>query len=252
MATYSIVHRWSRTPLLLVEAGSPPRAIELAAARRVPLPYADLRGLVAPGAFLAALDLRGGDLSHAVLSGVDLSGADLRTARLSRTYLQEADLRGADLRQADLRQADLRATRLDGARLAGADLRGSLFYGAKLDGAMLDWRWGCIPRELIRQADWAAGRRGSPEADPAGDDERPFAWLKAILADREHADRAIAILGPFIRPGDNSPPILRALALVAGPATPPIAGECRASNAPMLWTSLSHPRGSMRRSARCP
>ncbi|QEH38633.1 Serine/threonine-protein kinase B [Aquisphaera giovannonii] len=236
-------------PLLLVEARSFPLALEAAAARRALLPYADLKSIVAPGAFLAALELRGADLGHALLSGADLTGADLRTARLVRTYLQDADLSGADLRHADLRGADLRGARLDGAHLVGADLRGALFYGASLDGTVLDWRWAGMPGELLRRADRAAGRPAGPEVDPVGDAERPVAWLKAILADRESTDRAIAALGPFIRAGDNSPAILRALALDVAPATSAPAPP-QAPTSPMLWTSRPRPRPGARRTAR--
>ena len=48
MALYPIFHRWSVTPIVLVEATSFTRALEQATERHVKLRYADLRGIVAP------------------------------------------------------------------------------------------------------------------------------------------------------------------------------------------------------------
>ena len=172
MPLYTILHRWSATPIALVEAADFPRALALAVERRVKLLYADLEGTAAPWAALGGADLRGADLSHAELACANLQGADLRTARGVGTYLRRALLGRADLRQADLRQADLRLAGLEEARLVGADLRGTLLYGARLGGAVLDWRWSVIPLELLRQ-DRGAGRQGSKlVADLAFEDER--------------------------------------------------------------------------------
>ena len=57
MALYPIFHRWSVTPIVLVEATSFTRALEQATERHVKLRYADLRGIVAPGAALEGADL---------------------------------------------------------------------------------------------------------------------------------------------------------------------------------------------------
>jgi Pentapeptide repeats (8 copies) len=212
MSYYPILHRWSATPLALVEAASFARALEQAVDRRVKLRYADLRGLVAPGVLLAGAELGGADLSNAILPGAKLQAAELRSARLAGTFLQEALLRLSDLRDADLRRADLRAANLEEARLVGADLRGALFYGSRLTGAILDWRWGSVPLELLRQ-----GRDGGDDPrhvainPEAAEDQRPFAWLKALLAQGSKADRALEILARHIRPGDNAPELLRRL-----------------------------------------
>ncbi len=247
MLLYPILHRWSTTPIVLVEAASFARALELAAARHLKLRYADLRGVVAPGALLEEADLGGADLSNAILPGARLRSAKLRSARIAGAFLQESVLCRADLREADLRRADLRVANLEEARLVGADLRGALFYGSKLGGAILDWRWSGIPLELLRQ-----GRDGSDDArgvviNPEGTDaERPFAWLKTLLAQGPKAERALQILAQYIRPEDNAPELLRRLTADASPGAggtdaignftdvEPFAQKPASS--PMLWT----------------
>jgi hypothetical protein len=251
MAHYPILHRWSSTPIVLVEAASFNRALEMAAQRQVMLRYANLQGVVAPGVVLEGADLRGADLSSAILPGARLQAADLRSAKLAGTFLQEALLRKADLREADLRRADLRAANLEGARLVGADFRGALFYGSRLNGAILDWRWSGIPLELLRQGRSAGEDERIVEINPlAADDPRPFAWLKAILAHGSKGDRALEVLSRHIRPGDNAPELLRILA--ADTLRSPVAGTGaqahgdfpelgpllqRSTASPMLWTS---------------
>ena len=195
MPLYTILHRWSATPIALVEAADFPRALALAVEQRVKLLYADLEGTVAPWTALAGADLRGADLSHAELACADLQGADLRTAVAVGTYFRRALLGRADLRQADLRRADLRLASLEEARLVGADLRGTLLLGARLRGAVLDWRYSTIALELLRQ-DRGASRHGSKLLAELAfeDDARPFAWLKTLVRHRAAADWSLSIL----------------------------------------------------------
>ena len=231
MPLYTVLHRWSATPIALVEAADFPRALALAVEQRVKLLYADLEGTVAPWAALEGADLRGADLSHAELPCANLQGADLRSVRGVGTYLRRALLGRADLRQADLRQADLRLASLEEARLVGADLRGALLFGARLAGATLDWRCSVIPLELLRQ-DRGASQQGSKMVAELAfeDDMQPFAWLKVLARHREAADWAFAVLSRHIRQGDNAPELLRKLAADVG-------SQVRTSEpSPMLWT----------------
>jgi hypothetical protein len=148
---------------------------------------------------------------------------------------------------ADLRGADLRVANLEGARLVGADLRGALFYGSKLAGAILDWRWNDVPVELLRQELAGEGARGIMIDTTADDAERPFAWLKRLLAQGLKARPALRALARHLHPDDNAPELLRGLAADA----PPVAGGEAAlegpgfdvepagpapSASPMLWT----------------
>lgn len=250
MALYPILHRWSTTPLVLVEAASFARALELAASRRVNLRNADLRGVTAPGISLEGAQLGGSDLSNAILPGARLHAAELRSIRAVGAFLQEAMLCRADLRAADLRRADLRAADLEKARLTGAELQGALFYGAKLNGAVLDWRWSGIPRELLRQGCEDGRQARDLEAKLAtAHAERPFAWLKAILTLESTRDWAIQVLARHIRPGDNAPELLRRLAADVLPYSAVVASTQAASerldpdattsrwkSPPMLWT----------------
>jgi hypothetical protein len=231
MPLYTILHRWSETPIALVEASDFPRALALAVEQRVKLLYANLEGTVAPWAALRGADLRGADLSHAELACANLEEADLRTSRGVGTYFRRALLGRADLRQADLRQADLRRASLEGAKLVGADLRGALLFGARLGGAVLDWRWSVVPLELLRQ-DRRASQQGSKllAALAFEEDEQPFAWLKVLLNHREAADWALAVLARHIRAEDNAPELLRKLTADAVPVAR------AAQTSPMLWT----------------
>jgi len=239
MPLFTILHRWSATPIALVEATDLPRALALAVEQRVKLLYADLEGTVAPWAVLEGADLRGADLSHAELACANLQGTDLRTARGVGAYLRRALLGRADLRQADLRQADLRLAGLEEAQLVGADLRGALLYGARLGGAVMDWRWSTIPLELLRQ-DRGASHRGSKViADLAFEEDlQLFAWLKVLVRHRDAAEWALGALSRYTRPGDNAPELLRKLATDSVP-------QARAvDSSPMLWTRRrqeSHP-----------
>lgn len=247
MALYPILHRWSTTPIVLVEAGTFARALEVAADRNVKLRYADLRGIVAPGVSLGGADLGGVDLSNSILPGARLEAAELRSAKLVAAFLQEGLLGRADLRDADLRRADLRVANLQQARLVGADLRGALLYGSKLDGAILDWRWSGIPLELLRQGlsgDDARDVASDPAADHA---ERPFAWLRKLLAQGSKVERALRILSQHLRPGDNAPELLRKLAADVRPEDSTCTSENRQcpgvdalspapTSSPMLWT----------------
>jgi uncharacterized protein YjbI with pentapeptide repeats len=92
MPIYSILHRWTRSTVAVIEAPTYARALEWATRRGMSLIDVDLEGLVLRSAFLARADLR----------GAGLSGADLAAC-----YLRKADLRGADLRRTRLVQAFL-------------------------------------------------------------------------------------------------------------------------------------------------
>ena len=129
MPIYSILHRWTRSTVAVIEAPTYARALEWAARRGLSLIDVDLEGLVLRSAFLARADLRGAGLTSADLSGCYLRKADFRGADLCRARLVHAFLEGADLRQADLREAQLSRADLRGTKLVGADLRGTVITG---------------------------------------------------------------------------------------------------------------------------
>src|SRR5262249_31275045 len=139
MPIYSILHRWTRSTIAVIEAPTYARALEWAARRGLSLIDVDLEGLVLRSAFLARADLRGAGLLGTDLSGSYLRRADLRGADLRRARLVHALMGGSDLRQADLREAVLSRADLRGAKLGGADLRGTVMTGARLDGVLCDW-----------------------------------------------------------------------------------------------------------------
>jgi hypothetical protein len=220
MPKYTILHRWSTTPIAVVEARSYRHALEATVRGRVSLLYADLAGFRLAGASLERADLRGADLCHALLGGSFLRRADLRAAGLSGADLRDAFLGMADLRNADLRRADLRRADLRLARLVGADLRGALLNAAKLVGATLDWRWSVVALEVLR------GRIGEDSESAIltdlafEDDERPFGWLKVLIRHRAQAGRILAVLAEYIRPGDNAPGLLQNMVADLVPAAP--------------------------------
>ena len=180
MPIYSILHRWTRSTIAVIEAPTYARALEWATRRGMSLIDVDLEGLVLRGAFLARADLRGAGCSGTDLAGCYLRKADLRGADLRRTRLVHAFLGGADLRQADLRDAELSHADLRAARFVGADLRGAIMTGARLAGALCDWRWSVIPAELLRQHPGASGKDSRLVIDLAFyEDQRPWGWLEA-------------------------------------------------------------------------
>jgi uncharacterized protein YjbI with pentapeptide repeats len=213
MPIYSILHRWTRSTVAVIEAPTYARALEWAARRGLSLIDVDLEGLVLRGAFLARADLRGAGLTAADLSGcylrkADLRGADLHRARLVHAFLGATDLRQADLREAELSRADLRGT-----KLVGADLRGTVITGARLAGALCDWRWSVIPAELLRQKPRASDDDSRLVIDLAFyEDQRPWGWLKLLSGYGRRADWALGALAESVRDGDNAPEMLRCLA----------------------------------------
>src|SRR4051812_15443679 len=100
MPIYSILHRWTRSTVAVIEAPTYARALEWAARRSMSLIDVDLEGLVLRRSFLVRADLRGAGVSGADLAGGYLRKADLRGADLRRTRLMHAFLGEADLRQA--------------------------------------------------------------------------------------------------------------------------------------------------------
>lgn len=236
MSAHVIRRRWTARPIAVFEAPSAEAALATAAASGLSLLYADLRAISLAGMGLSGADLRGVDAGGCDAEGVDLSGADLRSARLAGCKLAGASLRGADLRGADLRDADLRRADLRGARLTGSDLRGAVLRGARLGGARLEWRWGAVPVELLRQHP-GAGPEGSKAAATLAfcDDAEPFAWLKTLLGRGLACDRVLGVFGDRVRPGDNAPLLLRRLAADAVPPAPDL---------PMLWTVAHRPPAS--------
>jgi uncharacterized protein YjbI with pentapeptide repeats len=221
MPIYSILHRWTRSTVAVIEAPTYARALEWATRRGMSLIDVDLEGLVLRSAFLARADLRGAGLSGADLAAcylrkADLRGADLREARLVNAFLGGSDLRHADLRDAELAHADLR-----GAKVVGADLRGTIITGARLAGAICDWRWSVIPAELLRQHPGASGRDSRLVIDMAFyEDQRPWGWLKLLSSYGRRADWALGALAEWVRDGDNAPELLRSLAADDSGATP--------------------------------
>jgi uncharacterized protein YjbI with pentapeptide repeats len=222
MPIYSILHRWTRSTVAVIEAPTYARALEWAARRGLSLIDVDLEGLVLRSAFLARADLRGAGLTSTDLSGcyfrkADLRGADLRRARLVHAFLEGADLRQANLREAELSRADLRNT-----NLVGADLRGTVITGARLAGALCDWRWSVIPAELLRRNPRASGDDSRLVIDLAFyDDQRPWGWLKLLSSYGKRADWALGALAESVRDGDNAPEMLRCLAADASASFQP-------------------------------
>lgn len=236
MPIYRIYHRWSAQLVALVEAETYSQALEMAVARGVRMLYADLKGIELRGRPLINGDFRGADLSQADLAGANLEKADLRAANLIETDLRQANLKAADLRQADLRGADLRFASLEGARLVGADLRNALLMGARLERAVLDWRWSPVALELLRQ-DGVGSITASKVMAELGlhADVRPFYWIKVLIRHQSQAKAALSVFSRHIRPGDNSPELLRSLAADL-PARPAEKVAAPLSSLPLLWT----------------
>ena len=213
MPIYSILHRWTRCTIAVIEAPTYSRALEWATRRGMSLIDADLEGLMLNRSFLAHADLRGArvigtDLSGTYLRKADLRGADLRRSQLVQAFLREIDLRQTDLREAELTRADLR-----GARIVGADLRGTIITGARLAGAICDWRWSVIPAELLRQYSGSLGEESRLVIDLAFfEDRRAWGWLKLLSGYGNRANWALAVLAKSVRDGDNAPQLLRCLA----------------------------------------
>lgn len=215
MAIHTLSRRWRTGPIAVIEAETLGRAVELAAGEGVALTYAELRGLRASGASLSLIDLR----------GADLEGADLR----------DADLRGADLRGANLLRADLRYADLRNARFERAELRGALLTGSLFDGAALDWRRPAFAVELLRRDPGCRGDAMTAVFEIALEsDDRPYAWIRPLFADRGLACWASAVLGRAFFPGDDAPDILRKLAADAEPEAEP--GADPAATGSLYWT----------------
>ncbi len=212
MPIYSLLHRWTRSTVAVIEAPTYARALEWATRRGMSLIDVDLEGLVLRRAFLARADLRGAGVTGADLSGSYLRKADLRGADLKRTRLVQAFLGEADLRQANLREAVLSRADLRGAKIVGADLRGTILTGARLAGAICDWRWSAIPAELLRQHSGTPGDESRLVIEMAFyEDQRAWGWLKLLSAYGSLADWALAVLAKSVRDGDNAPELLRCL-----------------------------------------
>ncbi len=88
--------------LEFLEAETIKEAVELAAAKKISLSGADLRGADLSGGYMSRVDLSGADLLDSDLSYTCLFRADLRETDLFRADLHYTNLRGADLRGADL------------------------------------------------------------------------------------------------------------------------------------------------------
>lgn len=275
MPIYSIVHRWTRSTVAVINAPSFVRAAEFAVRRGLSLVDVDLEGAVLRRAFLPRADLRGAalddaDLSACYLRKANLKGASLRGAGLTHAFLAECDLRQTDLRDADLSHADFRA-----ANLVGADLRGTVITGARLAGALCDWRWSVVPAELLRQRSGTTDQGSRLLAALAfHEDARPWSWLRHLAAHVHHDDWALSVLADAVREGDNAPELLRRLTadvsfqggparvLDAGPnsaeerssrddrnASPrdrdrPVHLEQAVAASKMLWTSRDLPAGA--------
>lgn len=214
MAIYTLLRRWRTGTLALIEAESRGQAIEQVAKARISLAYADLRGLDARSRDLREADLRGADLEAASLSGAILQRADLRAASIGSADLRGATLRYADLRRSNVRRADFRWADLRGADFAGADVRDVCATGSRLDGARLDWRWSSFILELLRRD------VGNPaDANPLiaelafTSDERPYAWLKPVIARPGLIDWVVSVIGRAVQPGDGAPEVLRRLTM---------------------------------------
>jgi uncharacterized protein YjbI with pentapeptide repeats len=234
MPIYSILHRWTRSTVAVIEAPTYARALEWATRRGMSLIDVDLEGLVLRSAFLARADLRGAGLSGADLAGCYLRKSDLRGADLRRTRLVHAFLGGTDLRQADLREAELSHADLRGTNLVGADLRGTVITGARLAGAVCDWRWSVIPAELLRQHSGASGRDSRLVIAMAFyEDQRPWGWLKLLSGYGRRADWALGVLAASVRDGDNAPELLRCLAADASGSIAADAASCTYAGNPV-------------------
>lgn len=91
---------------------------------------------------MAAVILRGANLTRARLDGANLAEADLRDAELAGTSLEQtrlwrAHLEGAQLSQVDLRGADIAEVHLEHAHLAGVKLQGADLRAAHLEESRL-------------------------------------------------------------------------------------------------------------------
>ena len=247
MPIYSILHRWTRSTVAVIEAPTYARALEWAARRGLSLIDVDLEGLVLRSAFLARADLRGAGLAGADLSGCYLRKADLRGADLRRTRLVHAFLGGIDLRQADLREADLSRADLRGTKLVDADLRGTVITGARLTGTLCDWRWSVIPAELLRQNPRSSGEDSRLVIELAFyEDQRPWGWLKLLSGYGKRADWALGALAESVRDGDNAPEMLRCLAADASlssqvPGQSDLADHCQTGTARSMTNSADIP-----------
>lgn len=109
--------------------------------------FADMKGAILSGEFMAGINLQSADLTGAVLDETDMRNANLSNASMSgavlaRANMQEARLRGTNLQDAyfesaDLRNANCYGANLRGAKLNGANLRHTHFSQAILDHADL-------------------------------------------------------------------------------------------------------------------
>lgn len=213
MPMYSILHRWTRTTMAVIEAPTHARAIETAARQGMSLVDVDFEGIKLPGIFLPRADLRGANLRNTDLSGAYLRKSDLRGATLQGAKLSNAFLRLTDLRQADLREVRMDHADLRGAKLVGADLRGTVMTRARLDDTLLDWRWSAVPCELIRKAPATMCDPGQLLIDLAfHEDSHPYSWVKLLVrGDSFTGGWACKEFSCFARKGDNAPEIIRVL-----------------------------------------
>lgn len=134
--------------------------------------FADMKGAVLSGEYMAGINLENADLSGAVLDETDLSRANLsgsdlegvifaratlkdarlRGARMANAYFESANLKDANFYQANLNHAKLNAANLQNAHfsqanLHHADLSGAVLSKARFDGAILD-------STLVNEYDW--------------------------------------------------------------------------------------------------
>jgi hypothetical protein len=107
---------------------------ELTTPRSNPL---DLRGLIAPSAWLVRACLNGAELGEANLTSANLTSANLTSTKFVNAVLTGAILTGANLSSANLRGAQLEKADLRGAKLIGANLAACILAEANLSGADL-------------------------------------------------------------------------------------------------------------------
>ena len=99
-----------------------------------------LSGLVAQGAFLPQVDLRGARLEKADLSRAELSGANFSDAMLFNSDFSDGEFIGTDFSQsclfaANFQDAVLIEADFSGAYLIGANFSNSVLYDANFSGA---------------------------------------------------------------------------------------------------------------------
>lgn len=131
MPLYPILHRFSATPIVLIEASDFRRALVACKIRNVSLKYADLRGVVVPGTDLDGICFDRADFTSAILNGCCFDGCSLEGAKFVHAHLSECSFLGATLDNANFMCADLSLENLGGPH-KNLRLDGAILYRTSL------------------------------------------------------------------------------------------------------------------------